>query len=667
MPDSPNKLTQFWQELKRRKVIRVIAMYAATAFIIIELVNNVTEPLRLPEWTPTLVILLLAIGFPIAVIISWIFDVTPEGIKKTEPVKAVTEKEAEAKPAKRKLRMSDVMIVVLVIVVCILLYPKIFKQRKVIELEKSIAVLPFHNDSPDEENTYIINGMMEAILDNLCKIEDLRVVSRTSVEQYRNAPKPITEIAEELNVSYILEGSGQKYEDNIRLTVQLLDAINDKHVWSNPYNREIKDIFSIQSEIAQLIATELKAIITPEERQLIEKTPTPSLTAYDFYQRGRDEYIKYWLDSDNREALESAEDFYHRALEYDSTFAQAYTGLAWVYWDKHYWETYFSEDFVDSVLILVNIALSFDDQQAEAYTIKGNYYSEIGKSEEALKEYGKALKFNPNDWMAYYGKGLLNLGGNSVKWIDNLQKAASLNHGPELPGLLRSISQAYLHSGFIEKSKYYNQEALKLDGDSAKYYSSLTASEFYLGNHEKALELVKKGYAIDSNNTDILLSLGEICISLGQYKEGLKYIKKGFERLKILGISLNRGMHRIGYAYWINGFKEEAEYYFNEQINYCNRMNELGRIWAQQLYPYYDLAGIYAFRGEKDKAYKNLRIFNQRQRMALGIVYYFNNDPLFDSIRDEEEFQQIVRDVEAKYQAERERVRKWLEENDLPG
>jgi hypothetical protein len=124
-------------------------------------------------------------------------------------------------------------------------------------------------------------------------------------------------------------------------------------------------------------------------------------------------------------------------------------------------------------------------------------------------------------------------------------------------------------------------------------------------------------------------------------------------------------MHRIGYSYWQNGYKKEAVYYFNEQINYCNQMIDLNRLFAQRLYPYYDLAGVFAFRGEKDKAYKNLRIFNQRKAECLWMVMLIKTDPLFNSIRNEPEFQQIIRDVEAKYQAEHERVGKWLEEQDM--
>ena len=178
-----------------------------------------------------------------------------------------------------------------------------------------------------------------------------------------------------MNVNHILEGSFQKHGDRANLIVQLSDAQqNEDHIWANEYNRDWSDIFAVQSEVSQAIARELQAVITPEEKQLIEKIPTANLTAYDFYQRGREEHVKYWLDNNNRKALDRADDLYHEAIEYDSAFAQAYTGLAWVYFNKYYWETFLTENFMDSVLVLADIALSFDDQLAEAYVIKGNYY-----------------------------------------------------------------------------------------------------------------------------------------------------------------------------------------------------------------------------------------------------------------------------------------------------
>jgi tetratricopeptide (TPR) repeat protein len=243
--------------------------------------------------------------------------------------------------------------------------------------------------------------MMDAITLHLSKIKDLHVMSRTSVEQYRGTTKTTRTIGQELDVAYLLEGSFQKYGDDTKLIVQLIKASEESHAWANEYKIKWRDVFALQSDVAKEIASELNAVISPQEKQLIEKTPTTNLTAYDFFQRGREEHMEY-MSGSSREALESAEDLYHKALEYDSKFAQAYTGLAIAYWNKHYWSDYFSENFLDSALILADIALTYDNQLSEAYSIKGVCYYQIGKYDKAFEELDKALKFNPNDWMAYF-------------------------------------------------------------------------------------------------------------------------------------------------------------------------------------------------------------------------------------------------------------------------
>src|ERR1035437_9639573 len=580
----------------------------------------------------------------------------------------VNTKTKPKKNLKTKIIIESVIILAL-IVLGYFLIPTLTKQKK--QLEKSIAVLPFRNDSSNDSTVYFLNGVMEEILNNLQKISDFsRVLSRNSVEQFRNnTTKSTLEIAKKLNVNYIVEGSGQKYGDKFVLRVQLIVANNEKHLWGKSYDREIRetsDIISIQSEIAQSIAAELKTIITPEEKQIIEKTPTANLTAYDFYQQGREEHTKYWNDNRNTAALQKAEDLYYKSLKYDSTFAPAYSGLARVYWDKHSGKEkeYFSENFMDSILILTNIAISHDSHLSEPYTLRGKYYTETGKPEQAIEEFDKAIKLNPNDWMAYYEKGEFYWNTDLVNTINYLQKAASLNRGAELPSLLREIGYGYFDAGFPDKAKHYYQDKLKLDGDSLSYYDALAGGEYFLANSAKSIEYGKKGYAIDSTSEGVLNYLGASYSFLGQYEESLKYYKKYYERLKAKGEFYTGFMHRIGYDYWQIGNKEEAEYYFNGQIKYCNKSIELKRS-SYGLYAYYDLAGVYAFKGEKDKAYKNLRIFNQIQRIPLWMSMLIKTDPLFNSIRNEPEFQQIARDIEAKYQAEHERVRKWMEENKM--
>jgi len=558
------------------------------------------------------------------------------------------------------------------ITVILVFYIQDRRQSKALAyLEKSIAVLPFKNDSPNDSTTYFMDGVMEEILNNLQKIKDFRVPSRNSVEQFRNnTTKSTPEIAKKLRVNYIVEGGGQKYGNTFRLRVQLIAANNEKNLWAESYEQEIKeskDIFNIQSRIAQAIASELKAIIAPEEKQLIEKSATTSLTAYDFYLRGKEEQNKY-MESipSTRISLDRANELYKKALGYDPSFARAYVGMAQVYWNKHYWETYMSENFLDSVLILANKALSIDDKLGEAYTTRGRYYDQKDQDEQAVEEYDKALKINPSSWEVYYEKGELYAYDDFVKAIDNYQKAASLNRGSELPTILTDISFAFEHAGFKAQCEYYATEALMLDGDSSQYYFVLANHELCWGNFEKSLGIALKANELNSDN---IHNLGENIafnyILLDKSDESLKYYKQYFEKSKAQGVLSITYMHRIGYAYWKNGYKKEAEYYFSKQIEYCNKAIKLGRKNRNQLFSYYDLACVYAFRGEKGKAYENLRNLSQIKVAPLWLVTYIKHDPLFDSIKDEPEFQQIIIDLEAKYNAEHERVRKWLEEQGL--
>jgi len=535
--------------------------------------------------------------------------------------------------------------------------------------QKSIAVLPFKNLSDTIANQYFIDGLMEEILASLSRIHELRVISRTSVEPYRGTDKSSPEIGKKLHADYIVEGSGQKFGNTFRLRVQLIDASKDKHIWTELYEQEIKqvkDIFGIQSQIAQSIAAELQAIITPEEKQLIEKTPTTNLTAYDFYRKGREEYIKYRTGGRKEEALQKAGDLYRQALQYDSTYALAYTGLAWVYWDKHYYWDYLSVNFMDSVPILCNAAMSFDNQLSEAHTLKGVYYSQTGKWELADEEFDRAIKFNPNDWMAYLGKGEFYYESDWVRSITYYQEALSIHRGPEITDLLSKLGYAIASAGFIEKARQYIQDKLRLDNDSADYYTESARFEFWLGNYNKSLEFSIKGFEKDSTNLVVLTSLADSYGWLGQFEKSLRYWEKYIEILKRQGdVEAMHHMNRIGYAFWQNGYQEKAKKYFNEQIKYCESSIEFGRQYEKMLYTYYDLAGVNSFRGERGKAYKNLRRFNQKPMMSFWMVSLIKSDPLFNNIRNEPEFQQIVKDVEAKYQAEHERVKKWFEKQGI--
>jgi len=585
--------------------------------------------------------------------------------------KPVDAKGLSGKPNKKLIILfSGLFLIVAIVIVLLFVFDIIGIKKQTKQIEKSIAILPFKLLSDEPDKQYLADGMMDAILLHLSKIEDLLVKSRTSTEQYRVPGKTMTEIGRELGVAYLLEGSFQKSGDSVRLIVQLIKASDDDHVWSNEYDRNWNEIFAVQSEVAKSIARELHSAISPEVNQLIEKIPTANLTAYDFFQRGREEEGKFsyydliassnvnaGLNPFTRQSVERAEKMYKTALKYDPAFALAYTGLAGIYWSKNYYREYFSENFLDSVLILANTALLFDDQLPDAYYISGMYYSEHGLYEQALENFNKTLELNPNYWLAYFAIGEIE--NDPAMIIKNYLEAASRHHGSGLSDIFERISFILSNSGYSELAESYSLETVKLESDSTRYYFWLWMYEF---EYKKCLEFYEKRYSIDSTDITALNFLGAYYEVTGQFKESVKFYKKWLDELRVEGrIKINE-MQRIGYAYWKIGFMDSADYYFNEQIKYCNDAIRLGRPYGQN-FAYYDLAGVYAFMGNKIKAFENLKNFNQGPfGQVLWIVKYIKTDPLFKSIRNEPEFQQIVRDVEAKYQAEHERVRKWLEE-----
>ena len=259
MTQPSNKLSQFWQELKRRRVHRILAIYAGSAYVAFEASTLIFPRWGLPDWTIDMVLYLLILGAIVTFVVSWIYDVTPDGIQKTKPVSEAQEGEVPATPNGWKIA-SYISFVVIIALIVLNVIPRTGKKEI---LEKSIAVLPFQNDSTDPENISNINGTMESILNNLSKIKDLRVVSRSSVEQYRGADAYIPEVAEKLNVSYILEGSGQKYGDHIRMTLQLIDK-NDSHIWSEQYDRKIEKVEDyISLQIISTMAVFMKIMLHP--------------------------------------------------------------------------------------------------------------------------------------------------------------------------------------------------------------------------------------------------------------------------------------------------------------------------------------------------------------------------------------------------------------------
>lgn len=577
----------------------------------------------------------------------------------------------QKRPARRTLIFTSLGILILAVLVYLVftLFSGNFSSDEgtpVINTQKSIAVLPFKNLSNNITDQYFYDGVMEEIFNNLSRIHDLRVISRTSIEQYKNTSKTIPVIGKELNVNYIIEGSGQKFDNTFRIRVQLIEVSTDKHIWAGSYQhkmKRIKKFFRLQSRIAQNIASELKLTITPDEKVLIEKVPTSNSSAYNLYLKAND-YQKDYEKTRNLSSYQTAVNLYNAALETDTAFAKAYSGLAFSYWNRYYYETYFKESFMDSCRILAEKALSYDSLLDEAYYLIGQYHRENGHSEEALYNYDKALEINPNYFAAYERKGYLLTWvlGDYVKGIANCQKALSLVRGNDRPNLLKVLARAYLDVGFTEKAKDYYHDAFVLDSNKASYLGNLAWVEFSKENFEEALKLWKQLEGIDSTSTS---SQSYYYVIPGHNEEAYVLAVRDVENFKKSGaLNLIRS-HRTGYAFLQVGKKKEAEYYLNQQIKYSEKSIKLSRDIEQRKSAYYDLAGTYAFLGDKGKAYKYLDEYSKRKSFSLPFVIFARHDLLFESIRKEGRFQKILQTIESKYLSEHERVKKWFEEQGM--
>lgn len=648
-------------------------MYIASAFMILELVDMVSDPFGLPAWSLKVVFFIAVAGLILAVLLSWIYDLNPEGaFVKTESADVVKD-ENKPKFSNNWKIASYISFMVIIALLVLHIIPRTSKKEI---LEKSIAVLPFRNDSSDDENAHFINGTMEAILDNLCKIEDLRVPGRTSVEQYRDISMPISEIAKNLNVSYVLEGSGQKLGNRIRLTVQLLEGKSDRHLWSQQYDREIhevEDLIDIQSEIAQLIASELHVVITPKEKQIIERIPTTSIQALGLYRRGRDEHMKYWLDHTNLQALNEAIGFYRLVLKEDPSFGKAYTGLAMAirssFWAESWRSREFSETenklYRDSVLYLVEKALSYDPDLEEAYLVRGDYYYGLGEYDMALAECNKSLEINPNYSWAYYSKSriLFYQKKNHAEGIEQLLKAIDLETGEMLISGLRSLGWYYEESGFRSHAVEVYKQILMLTGDTATYYEHMAGPAFCNRNWEEYIYWSRKVLEINPHEYWPISQLSWTHALLGNIDSAYHYAMRLQELREDMVQYAGYIELTIGYALWKTGQKAEARKMINTLIEYLLQLT-VSEIYNKEI-NLMSLAECYAILGQHEKAMDYIDQIDRYSLKPIWFIISMEDGPYLKEIREDSEFQLFLEEIKSTWQAEHKQVRIWLEENDM--
>jgi len=408
-------MSGFFEEVKRRKVYRVAVAYIIAAGGIIQLGSAAFPAWELPNWALRLVIVLLLVGFPIALILAWAFDVTPQGIRATPNVAA---------PRTYRRRNVIMLVATGVIVSAIagfFLLPRISSARKI---DKSIAVLPFENLSDDKENAYFADGIQDDVLTNLSKIGDLKVISRTSVMPYRGKTSNVREIGKALGVATILEGSVRRIGNRVRVNVQLINAENDQHMWAEDYDRDLTDVFAIQTDLAQKIAGELKAKLSPSEKEQIERKPTENGEAYLAFVQAHNLQNAY----EDFEKLKQSEQLYERAIQLDPNFALAFARYSQLEsWILHTFDR--TPERREKVRTLAERALQLQPDLPEAHLALGfsHYYGD-DNYDAALEEFEIAQRGLPNESDAYLAIGAIQR--RQGKWAEstaNLQKSASLN------------------------------------------------------------------------------------------------------------------------------------------------------------------------------------------------------------------------------------------------
>jgi len=559
MPNSPTKFSQFWQELKRRNVIRVITVYAASAFVSLELVDIISEPFGLPDWTLKLVVVILVVGLIVAIILSWIYDIHPEGgVVKTEPAEKA-KAEVIPKPSNIWKIASYISFVVIIGLIALNIIRGNGDTRIDESLEKSIAVLPFQNFSLDPDQESMCLGLTDEIINHLYRIESFdKVVSLTSVLKYRTPDKNISEIATELGVNYILEGVYKKIDEKISVSAQLIEPSSDKHIWQQDYNRDYKDIMSIQSDIALQIAGHLKAYIADFEQRNIKKVRTVDQEAYENYVRGR----FYWFKRDEVSFLKGLE-YFQKSIELSPDYPLAYLGLADTYSMLANYGSMPPHKAFPRALNAVNRALRIDPDLAEVHNsmaiIEAIYHYNW---DGAISEFEKALSLSSNNsvshqWYAW----ILSALGKFDEAVYHIHTAQELDPVSELmpvtagvisifqkdiPAAIRKLSQAIEMDSTYMRAYYFLCQAFIVDKQyEAAVAASTTALELsrrhpqYLSNHiyilgeSGNLDEARKCYneleelSFSKYVSPFDFAVGSI--GIGAYDEALSYLQDAYD------------------------------------------------------------------------------------------------------------------------------------------
>jgi TolB-like protein/Flp pilus assembly protein TadD len=597
-------LHNFFAELKRRNVYKVAIAYAVVSWLLIQAASIFLPAFDAPPWVMKIFIIVIIFGFPVALIFSWAFEITAEGIKlesEIEPNKSI---------ARRTGRKIVAVTIALAVVAAGLFVYQLVRPRAHSQVEggvpstpnnnglagarpsiteKSIAVLPFDNLSRDPDNAYFCEGVQDEILTRLAKVADLKVISRTSTQHFKSTPDNLPQIAKQLGVAHIVQGSVQKVNDQVRVNVQLINALTDAHLWADTYDRKLTDIFAVESEIAKTIAETLQARLSGSEKSAIAKTPTVNPDAYELYLRG-----KFFAEKRTGADLRKSIEYYEQAIAKDPNYPLAYVGLA----DSHLLLSAYGaispKESISPAKAALKKALELDDSLAEAHASSGLLATlelDLGRG---ISELERAIQLNPN--------------------------YATAHHWLALP--LMAIGQ-------LDRAIVEGKRAIELDPLSLICNSDLGWIYFNARRYDEAEAQARKTLEMDSRFVVAHYYLGEVFQFKGELNNAIAEYQKAFD--------LNNdpfSLAMLGQAYARQGKTDEAR-------KVLARLREDAK--SRYVSPY-AFAVVLTGLGDKAHAIDELERSYDEGGFYISLIKV---DPLFDDLRGDPRFEALVQKVVA--------------------
>jgi TolB-like protein/Tfp pilus assembly protein PilF len=488
------RIDNFFAELKRRNVYKVAVAYAVVGWLLIQIATQVFPFFEIPNWAVRLVVLAIMIGFPIALVIAWAFELTPEGLKRTEGVDRATEMRGKSHAWIYVVAIGAALSIGLFLLGRYSARNSASAARTEAATaipQKSIAVLPFENLSSDKENAYFADGIQDEILTKLASIADLKVISRTSTAKYKSKPEDLKTVSQQLGVANVVEGTVQRADDKVRVNVQLIDARADTHLWAKSYDRDIKDVFAVESEVSQEIADALQAKLSPREANSLATAPTKDPEAYDLFLKAEGQE-KEAESAIKPELFDKAAALYQQALSRDPNFALAAACLVESQMTRHWFVRRLSDAELPAVKSIAEQAVALAPDLAEARIALGIfYYFGHLQYDEALSELQRALELQPGNTRALEFSGYVHR--RQSRWKLGLSELIQAeDRDPRNGSLVANIGAAYCYLRMWTEAKRYGLRSLALEPHNVVGMRGLVAS--YL-NEDGDIKAAKRALA----------------------------------------------------------------------------------------------------------------------------------------------------------------------------